>query len=57
MMDWIRLLVANFHCEGRIEIQREDMEVGDKQCVLKITPGKIEEVREVAHTYGYGFRP
>jgi len=55
MMDWIKLLVSSFHCEGRIEIQYEEEYPGDTQRVLKITPGKIEEIREVAHTYGYGF--
>lgn len=53
--EWIKYLVKNIMCEGRIEFQYEECEKGDLGKVLLVKNSVIAEESYRVHTFGYGF--
>lgn len=55
MTEWLRFLVTKIRCEGRIEFQYEETDIGEQAVVWLVTPDRIIEETYTIHTYGYGF--
>lgn len=55
MEEWLMFLINNIPCEGRIEFQYEEAEVGEEGQVWLVSKGNINKQTYTVHTYGYGF--
>lgn len=55
MENWIKILVKNFNCEGRIERHYEEYGVGEPIEVLNVSRSCILRTHEETHQKGYGF--
>jgi len=53
--EWLKYLIKNIPCEGRIEFQYEETELGENSPLWLVKDGVITETSFIVNTEGYGF--